>query len=268
MSVMADDKGMPFNFAQNANKGLAPLNSGTTAANNGTDISNAYIYNDASVIPMWSKDGRPTLSTDVTAAKGSYFLQPQPVKDVYINIMNKNYGVGKWTPAQLNSLFVDSIENTRIGFAMTGDTYTPDVYAAEIARTNAANGLDAGGKALSGGSGGVSSSVQKSVRLTDPSTARGLIDQALGNFLGRAADPQEQKAFLKALNVQERQNPTVTRQTTVSGGGSSSSTSSTVGGFNPSTFAKEYAAGQEGAGEFQAATSLLDTFISSLGAKV
>jgi hypothetical protein len=90
----------------------------------------------------------------------------------------------------------------------------------------------------------------------------------LGNFLGRAADPQEQKAFLKALNVQERQNPTVTRQTTVSGGGSSSSTSSTIGGFNPSTFAKEYAAGQEGAGEFQAATSLLDTFISSLGAKV
>lgn len=267
---MADDKGLPFNFAQNANKGLVPLNSGTTAANNGTDISNAYIYNDASVVPMWSKDGRPTLSADVIAAKGSYFLQPQPVKDVYINIMNKNYGVGKWTPSQLNSLFVDSIENARIGFAMTGDTYTPDVYAAEIAQTNAINGLDAGGKALSSGSGGggVSSSVQKSVRLTDPSTARGLIDQALGNFLGRAADPQEQKAFLKALNVQERQNPTVTRQTTVSGGGSSSSTSSTVGGFNPSTFASEYAAGQEGAGEFQAATSLLDTFISSLGAKV
>jgi hypothetical protein len=265
---MADDKGLPFNFAQNANKGLAPLNAGTTAANNGADISNAYIYNDASTVPMWAKDGRPTLSNDVTSAKNSFFMQPQSVHDVYTQIMNKNYGVGGWTKAQQEALFSESVGRAAIGFSMTGDAYTPDVYAAELAQDNAANGLDAGGKVLSAGSGGVSSSVQKSVKLTDPSTARGLIDQALGNFLGRAADPQEQKAFLKALNVQERRNPTVTRQTTVSGGGSSSSTSNTVGGFNASTFASEYAAGQEGAGEFQAATSLLDTFISSLGAKV
>ena len=252
------------NVAQQANKGLSPLNSGLTPASN--VLAGAIPYNSANVAPWWKDpQGNNRYATDVTSAKNSLFAQPQAVKDVYNNIMNKNFT--KWTNDDLLKLYSDSVANTFIGFSMTGQPFTPDVYAAELARERASNGLNGSGKTIKG-SGGVSSSVQKSVRLTDPSTARGLIDAALGNFLGRAADPQEQKAFLKALNVQEKQNPTITRQTTVSGGGSSSSTSNTVGGFNPSTFASEYAAGQEGAGEFQAATSLLDTFIGALGAKI
>jgi hypothetical protein len=38
----------------------------------------------------------------------------------------------------------------------------------------------------------------------------------------------------------------------------------TTGGFNPSTFAEDYAQGMEGAAEFQAATTYLDAFINAL----
>ena len=66
--------------------------------------------------------------------------------------------------------------------------------------------------------------------------------------------------------------PSVTEQrTTTTRAGSAtatSATSETTGGFNPATFAEEWAAGQQGAGEFQAATNLLDSFIQAIGAKV
>jgi hypothetical protein len=83
----------------------------------------------------------------------------------------------------------------------------------------------------------------------------------------------EQNSFLKALNVQEKRNPTVTKSTSVTtpqGQGKSMVESETMsqGGFNPSTFAQEYAQGMEGAAEYQAATTLLDTFIGSLKARV
>jgi hypothetical protein len=77
---------------------------------------------------------------------------------------------------------------------------------------------------------------------------------------------------LKALNAVEKRSPSVTKSvsTTTPGVGTSRTESETSsrGGFNPSTFAEEYAQGQEGAAEFQAATTLLDTFIGSLGARV
>ena len=60
----------------------------------------------------------------------------------------------------------------------------------------------------------------------------------------------------------------MTKSVTNSAGRTSSTTSTTTGGFDPAVFAEEYAQGQEGAGEYKAATSLLDTFIKSIGAKV
>lgn len=112
-----------------------------------------------------------------------------------------------------------------------------------------------------------------SVNLTDPATARGLVKSALTNYLGRDANEMEQEAFLTALNAAERRSPTVTRSvstTTPRGKALTEVESETIssGGFNPSTFAEEYAQGQEGAAEFQAATTLMDSFISALRARV
>lgn len=247
---------------------LPPLQSGGTPAGGMVDIIG---INDAARVPWWSETPDSPLRSwnDITGAKNSYLLLPTVVKNEFIKTMDENYGKGNWTQAELLSGFRESVNLAASNFALSGGKkgYTPDVFFAELVYNNAANGLDASGKAIKN-RGGTSTSVQKSIKLTDESTARGLVDNALNQYLGRSATSKEQQAFMKALNIQEKQNPTITKQTTSRSEGGSSTVSTTVGGFSPSTFASEYAAGQEGAGEFQAATSLLDAFIGSLGAKV
>ena len=76
-------------------------------------------------------------------------------------------------------------------------------------------------------------------------------------YLGRKANAKETARFTAALNQAEMRNPTVTTAT--------QSSATTVGGFNPSTFAEEWAASQEGSGEYQAATTFLDAFMGALG---
>lgn len=96
----------------------------------------------------------------------------------------------------------------------------------------------------------------KAVNLTDPGTAKQLINNSLQQYLGRNASPRELRKFVDALNRAEMRNPqerAVVESTAVS-----------MGGFNPSTFAEDYAAGMEGAGEFQAVTAGLDNFINAL----
>jgi len=255
-----------LNAAEQANSNLPPLVSGGTPASNMVGIVG---INDAASVPWWSETPDSPLRywNDRTGAKNAYPLLPTVVKNEFVKTMDKNYGKGNWTQAELLSGYSESVDLAAINLALNGKRYTPDVYFAELVFNNAANGLDASGKAMEN-RGGSSTSVQKSIRLTDESTARGLVDNALNQYLGRSATSKEQQTFMKALNIQEKQNPTITKQTTSRSEGGSSTVSTTVGGFNPSTFAKEYAAGQEGAGEFQAATSLLDAFIGSLGAKV
>jgi len=96
--------------------------------------------------------------------------------------------------------------------------------------------------------------------LTDPGTAETLINQALQQYLGRQASDIEIKQFRKALRKAERKSPT---EVDIEG-----TTQITKGGFNAATFAQQYAEGMEGAAEYQAATTFLDSFIDSLGAKV
>lgn len=110
------------------------------------------------------------------------------------------------------------------------------------------------------GGGGSSTSVQ--VNLSSESQAAAILDQSLQRELGRMATPREIKAFQRALNDAQSQNPTVTR--TTSGGGASRST--TTGGFDYQRFALEYAQSQPEYAENFAATTfmdLLDKTISS-----
>ena len=109
----------------------------------------------------------------------------------------------------------------------------------------------------SGGGGG---GPTKAVNLTDPDTANTLLDQALGTYIGRAANDTEKQMFRKALKEHELKNPS---KTTVQG-----DTAIKSGGSNSATFAKDFAQQQEGSAEFTAATSLMDTFIDALKAQV
>ena len=125
-------------------------------------------------------------------------------------------------------------------------------------------GKGAGGK---GGSGGpkTTTSTSETVNLTDPDTARGLIESAIGSELGRRPTEQEYANFMNVLTARAEASPSVSKTTTTSGTGFSTSKGKTQGGFNAQQIAKEYAGAQEGAAETAAATTGFDAFISLIG---
>jgi len=163
--------------------------------------------------------------------------------------MDAAFGKGKWKNSQLQYYWEQAISGANFAlYAQNQYLGVPDVFDVMVGEAQKQ-------QAAAGGGGGGPSTFRQ-VRLTDPQGARTLIDSALEQYLGRKATAKEQREFLKALNVQEARNPTVT----TSGAGSSV----TTGGFNPATFAEEYAQGMEGSAEFQAATTFLDSFINAL----
>ena len=115
------------------------------------------------------------------------------------------------------------------------------------------------------GSGGAFSNVNRVISLTDEGTARQVLNRALTQYLGREASDMENKMFLKALNVQEKQNPTTTTTKGYTDGSRNTTQSQTVeGGFSRDDFATRFARSQEGYAEYQAATTYLDAFINAL----
>lgn len=136
------------------------------------------------------------------------------------------------------------------------------------ADSNSGGGSGGGGGGSAGGT-STSTSQTTSVNLTDPDTARGLVDAALSQYIGRKATTQEQQAFYAALTAHAQANPQTDQRsttTTSDAAGNSNSTTSSKGGggFNAQQFAEEFAAGQEGAAEYQAATTFLDSFIKTI----
>jgi hypothetical protein len=219
---------------------------------------------------VWGYDPnrKTVILQDISSAKKRLDILMPDERNRLQSIMDSTYGKGKWKYSDLTSGWSDAVDSSANYFASYDEKITVFDAFERLAQVRAANGLTMGNKVTADGAGGTSTQVQKTVRITDPSTARGLIDQTLNNYLGRNATGDEQAAFIKALTAQEKANPTITKQTTTTSGKASSISSTTTGGFDPATFAKEYAAGTEGAGEFQAATSLLDSFIGAIGAKV
>lgn len=140
------------------------------------------------------------------------------------------------------------------------------------------NGRFVGGSGGGGGGGGFSGprttkSTQKSISLTDPTSARSIIRNTLREKLGRAPSKAEYEAFVGALNSTERNSPNVTTQTTTvnEDGSVSNSSSTSQGGVNPSGFAEEYA--QQGelgkeANSFMVATDYYDAAMQALRSPV
>jgi len=191
---------------------------------------------------------------------------------------DRYWGGSDWEPSWLDGIWERAINVSANAKAYANENITPvdafDMIVNDLERTGAGG---AAGGAGGGGGGGYRGPVTtkqrtESVNLSDPGTARGLLKNALSDYLGRDATSVEQENFMKALNAAERRSPTVTTATSVTTPGVGTSTveteSMTKGGFNPSTFAEEYAQGMEGAAEYQAATTFLDTFINSLQARV
>lgn len=247
--------------------GMPPRGGPTFVAN--------YLDNPYNVRLDTNPDGTTNMAS-ASMVRDAWNVIPASIKDPIYAALDKYYGKGNYASAQVAELWKASTDDSSYAVAMNSGRQSIDSIPSplDVALLRipqlAQNGLLPDGKLAKGvgGSGGVSTSFQKSIRLTDPGSARKLVDTALGQYLGRAATSEEQQTFLKALNAQEKAAPMMTQSTTSTSGRSSSTSTVTTGGFDPNVFAEEYAQGQEGAGEFQAATSLLDTFIKSIGAKV
>jgi hypothetical protein len=88
-----------------------------------------------------------------------------------------------------------------------------------------------------GGGGGSASSTQTSysTSVSTAEEAKAIFDNAAQNFLGRNATPNEHEAFLSALNLKERQNPSKTVTEVSVDGSNTTSKSTTTGGVSGDT---------------------------------
>jgi hypothetical protein len=205
---------------------------------------------------------QPTVFT----AKNMWANLPKSAFNQVTTLMNQYYGEGRWSLSGgagkpgVKGFWEMAVDVTRAQ-ANLGKRVPVIQAFDQILANSAAAGLTPGGAAVGGGGGGGGApQITKSVNLTDPGTAETLIDQALQQYLGRRASNDEVREFRKALRKAERGAP---READIEG-----DTQVTSGGFNAATFAQQYAEGMEGAAEYQAATTFLDSFIESLGARV
>lgn len=201
----------------------------------------------------------------VADAKNMYANLPTDNFKYIANLMNQYYGEGRWSLSGgagkpgVKGFWEEAIDISRTQ-ANLGNPVPVFQAFDQILANAAAAGLTPGGTVSGGGAGGGAPQITGTVNLTDPGTAETLVDQALQQYLGRRASEQEVTEFRKALRKAERGSP---QEVDIEG-----TTQIRSGGFNPATFAQEYAEGMEGAAEYQAATTFLDSFIGALGARV
>ena len=168
-------------------------------------------------------------------------------------------------PNYQQSLWRDAVQFVAAYQKATGELMTPQEYMRQLGARAAARG-DRGG-AYTGPVTTVSRS--KDVNLSNPTQARALLDNFLGEYLGRLPSEDEYRNFTKALNIQERGAPRITEATTtVTPQGQARRTqvgeSEQRGGFVPEQFAREFARGQEGAAETAVGGPLLNAFLGLL----
>lgn len=131
------------------------------------------------------------------------------------------------------------------------DRQDPNANVFQFLASRVAAGPTPTGRRTGGGGGGSSAYNGPVARtdLTNEFDAEVVLNQALSNYLGRAAKDSEVAAFKQKLNATEASNPTVSTPV-----GHNAVTS---GGVNPQQVAKEFAMGQSDYAETQASTTLM-----------
>lgn len=116
---------------------------------------------------------------------------------------------------------------------------------------------------------GVKSQVSSSVDLTDPTTAKAVINDVLSQMLGRAANAEELSQFTATLNAAERANPTTTTTTgTYDAGDLVSSSSVSSGGLDRGQVIQDRAMNLPDYGAFQASTTYADALFRAIQSPV
>lgn len=190
-----------------------------------------------------------------TEAKYFYARLPEKQASQLRSKLDGYYGEGRWNASYVENFWGRALDISAA--ALKRGEKVPVIEALDQVIANFATEQGGGG---AGGGGGGGPRVTATVNLTDPGTANTLIDQALQGYLGRKASDKEVKQFRNALTKAEMASP---QEVDIQG-----TTQVASGGFNPATFAQQYAEGMEGAAEYQAATTFLDSFIDALGPRI
>jgi hypothetical protein len=202
---------------------------------------------------VWMGEGQAP--QPLSQVKNAYaFLSPRAAKK-FNSQLDRLFPYG-WTPSYIAGQWEEASELAAQATAQGKKIAPLDVFDNMLKNSAASAAASRGG----GGGGGGAAAPTKTINLTDPGTAETLVDQALQGYLGRRASDKEITEFRKALTRAERGAPS---EVNVSG-----DTATRSGGFNPATFAQQYAEGVEGAAEYQTATTFLDSFIGALGPRV
>lgn len=120
------------------------------------------------------------------------------------------------------------------------------------------------------GTGGPTTTVSttESIDLTNPSSARRLLDNTLGSYLGRLPSQKEYSNFLRVLNSAEEAAPTITEQTTrtVPGEGTTRVRSKVrgEGGLSREQVATEFVRSREDYAETRLSNTGLNAFLELL----
>jgi len=170
------------------------------------------------------------------------------------NSMDRYYGPNRWKADWIKNYWERSIDHADYRIRGEGLRMTPFDAFDELLERDAARGLLPGGGRSGSGRGGPA--ITETVNLTDPGTAKVILQQSMAQYLGRSPSQKELNNFMSALRGAEEAAP---RTADVSG-----SRQTTSGGVNAQAFGEEYAMSQEGSAEYLAATDYLDAFMGAL----
>lgn len=205
-------------------------------------------------VVYWGQENGDAKYIDTNVAYNLYGLLEPKAQKKLADTMDRFYGKGRWKPDWIPKFWGRSVNIAQTALQVQGRDVNPLNAFDQLVSQSAEMGINPDGNG--GGGGGGSSAPKATVNLTDPDTAKVVVDQALQTYLGRAANERELATFTAALTRQEMKNP---NRVDMQGG-----TAVTSGGVNPQAYAQEFAQAQEGAAEYGAATTFLDAFIESL----
>ncbi len=209
-------------------------------------------------VPAMFSEGRMQGGGTSFPPSGNYY---DLRNDGFLELTNQTL-IDKVTQASKDPTKRDAVYRLALDRAAILNKSGKDISVEEVLDGFIKNGVP--GVGGSGSAGGPFSTTSRAVSLTNEGTSRQLLNNALTGYLGRQATVEENSMFLKALNVQEKANPTTTVTKGNVSGRNTTQTQNTTGGFDRNDFTERFAKSQEGYAEYQTATTYLDAFIGAL----
>jgi len=253
-----------------------------------------YVETVREPIPYASAGGPADRVMRVDDAIARFATLPEPEFNKLVDSMDRWYGKGRWQSDWIPKFYSRAVRLAEYELRSTGsrttvadafDTLLGQLSERGLLRGQSGRGGRGGGSSFGGTTTERSTSTfiddQESIDLTNPSTARMFLEDAIQDYLGRRPSDEEYTKFLNSLNAAQKAAPqrTTGTRTVVSEGtatrtraGSTSESmqqstarQQTEGGVRPEQMAREFARSQEGAAETAVSTRGVNAFLDLLG---